>query len=173
MVSLRYLKLIEANLERWALLVFYTMLVVTMSVEVVRREIFAYSSIWGEEVVRYAFIYLAWIGAAAAVRERAHIRIDVLFHYVPARVKSLLYIFGDLVMMVVAVFALYWSFEMVGVAWKFQSVSHGLRVPMVWFLAAVPVGFGIMMFRLLQSLRRDIADLLSGRPVYEGERMFD
>lgn len=172
-MSSRYLKLIEANLERWALLVFYTMLVVTMSVEVLRREVFAYSSIWGEEVVRYAFIYLAWIGAAAAVRERAHIRIDVLFHYVPARVKAVLYIFGDVVMMVVAVFALYWSFEMVSVAWKFQSVSHGLRVPMVWFLAAVPVGFGIMMFRLLQSLRRDVADLLAGRPVFEGERLFD
>lgn len=167
------LQLIERNLERWALLVFYTMLVVTMAIEVLRREVFAYSSIWGEEVVRYSFIYLAWIGAASAVRERAHIRIDVLYHCVPAVVKSLLYILGDLVMMVVAVFALYWSFEMVSVAWKFQSVSHGLRVPMVWFLAAVPVGFGIMMFRLLQSLRRDIADLLAGRPVFEGERLFD
>ncbi len=173
MVSSRYLKLLDANLERWALLVFYTMLVVTMAVEVVRREAFAYSSIWGEEVVRYAFIYLAWIGAASAVRERAHIRIDVVFHYVPARVKSLLYVFGDLVMMVVAVFALYWSFEMVSVAWKFQSVSHGLRVPMVWFLAAVPIGFALMMFRLLQSLRRDVADLISGRPVFEGQKLFD
>jgi TRAP-type C4-dicarboxylate transport system permease small subunit len=38
---------------------------------------FSYSSIWGEEIVRYSFIYLAWIGAASAVRERAHIRIDV------------------------------------------------------------------------------------------------
>ncbi len=169
----RYFKLIERNLERWALLVFYTMLVITMGVEVIRREVFAYSSIWGEEIVRYSFIYLAWIGAAAAVRERAHIRIDVLFHYVPAKVKAVLYIFGDLVMMVVAVFALYYSFEMVGVAWKFQSVSHGLRVPMVWFLAAVPIGFGLMMFRLLQSLRRDLGDLFGGRPVYEGERLFD
>ncbi len=166
-------KLIDRNLERWALLVFYTMLVVTMAVEVLRREIFAYSSIWGEEVVRYSFIYLAWIGAAAAVRERAHIRIDVLFHYVPPRVKALLYILGDLVMMAVAIFALYWSFEMVSVAWKFQSVSHGLRVPMVWFLAAVPVGFGLMMYRLLQSLRRDVADFIAGRPVFEGERLFD
>jgi TRAP-type C4-dicarboxylate transport system permease small subunit len=172
-VTTSYLKLIEANLERWALLVFYTMLVVTMAVEVVRREVFAYSSIWGEEVVRYAFIYLAWIGAASAVRERAHIRIDVLFHYVPARIKASLYILGDLVMMVVAVFALYWSLEMVSVAWKFQSVSHGLRVPMVWFLMAVPVGFGLMMFRLLQSLRRDVADFLSGRPVFEGQKLFD
>ena len=172
-VTSNTLKLIDRNLERWALLVFYTMLVITMAIEVLRREIFAYSSIWGEEVVRYSFIYLAWIGAAAAVRERAHIRIDVLFHYVPPRVKALLYILGDLVMMVVAIFALYWSFEMVSVAWKFQSVSHGLRVPMVWFLAAVPVGFGLMMYRLLQSLRRDVADFIAGRPVFEGERLFD
>ncbi len=170
---MRYLKLLDENLERWALLVFYTMLVVTMSVEVLRREVFAYSSIWGEEVVRYSFIYLAWIGAAAAVRERGHIRIDVLFHWVPTRIKALLYIFGDLMMVVVACFALYWSFEMVSVAWRFQSVSHGLRVPMVWFLAAVPVGFSLMMFRLLQSIRRDVADLVNGRPVFEGERLFD
>ena len=169
----RFLQLLEANMERWALLVFYTMLVVTMAVEVLRREVFAYSSIWGEEIVRYSFIYLAWIGAASAVRERAHIRIDVLFHYVPPRVKSLLYIFGDLVMMVVAVFALYWSLEIVGVAWKYQSVSHGLRVPMVWFLMAVPLGFGLMMFRLLQSLRRDVSDFRANRPVYEGARLFD
>ena len=46
-------------------------------------EVFSYSSVWGEEIVRYSFIYLAWIAAAAAVRERGHIRIDVLFHYVP------------------------------------------------------------------------------------------
>jgi TRAP-type C4-dicarboxylate transport system permease small subunit len=79
---------IDKNIERWALLVFYTMLVATMAIEVLRREIFAYSSIWGEEVVRYSFIYLAWIGAAAAVRERAHIRIDVIFNYIP-RVANL------------------------------------------------------------------------------------
>ena len=92
------LSTLDRNLERWALLIFYMMLVTTMAIEVIRREIFAYSSVWGEEIVRYAFIYLAWIGAAAAVRERAHIRIDVLMHYVGPRTKAALYIFGDLVM---------------------------------------------------------------------------
>lgn len=167
------LKILNRNLERWALLVFYTMLVVTMAVEVVRREVFAYSSIWGEEIVRYSFIYLAWIGAASAVRERAHIRIDVIFNYVAPRVKTLLYILGDLVMLVIAVLAVYWAFETVQVSWKFGSVSHGLRVSMVWFLMAVPIGFALMIFRLLQSLVRDVSDLLAGRPVFEGERLFD
>ncbi len=167
------LALLNKNIERWALLVFYTLLVSTMAVEVIRREVFAYSSIWGEEIVRYAFIYLAWIGAAAAVRERAHIRIDVIFNYISNRTKTLLYIFGDLVMLAVAALALYWSWETVAVSWKFGSVSHGLRVSMVWFLMAVPIGFGLMVFRLLQSLIRDVADLRSGKPVFEGERLFD
>lgn len=165
--------LIDRNAERWALLVFYTMLVVTMAVEVIRREVFAYSSIWGEEMVRYSFIYLAWIGAAAAVRERAHIRIDVIFAYVSPRAKAALYIFGDLVMLAIAALSLLWATEVASVSWKFGSVSHGLRVPMVWFLAAVPIGFGLMVFRLLQSLARDVADLRAGRPVYEGARLFD
>jgi TRAP-type C4-dicarboxylate transport system permease small subunit len=167
------LKTLDENAERWALLVFYTMLVATMAIEVIRREVFAYSSIWGEEIVRYSFIYLAWIGAAAAVKERAHIRIDVIFSYIGPRAKAALYIFGDLVMLGVALLAVFWSLETVAVSWKFGSVSHGLRISMVWFLMAVPIGFSLMIFRLLQSLVRDVRDFRAGRPVYEGARLFD
>ncbi|MEL6690260.1 MAG: TRAP transporter small permease [Pseudomonadota bacterium] len=164
---------IDANAERWLLLVFYVMLVGTMFIEVVRREVFAYSSIWGEEIVRYSFIYLAWIGAAAAVKERGHIRIDVLMHYVPRTVKSLLYIFGDIVMFIIALIAIYWSWESLHVSWKFQSVTDGLRIGRYFFLFAVPFGFAVVVFRLVQSFVRDIADLRAGRPVYEGDKLFD
>jgi TRAP-type C4-dicarboxylate transport system permease small subunit len=167
------LQALDKNAERWALLVFYVMLVVTMAVEVLRREIFSYSSIWGEEIVRYSFIYLAWIGAAAAVKERGHIRIDVIMHYVPPRAKALLYILGDMVMAAVAVIAVYWSWETVMVSAKFGSVSHGLRVSMIWFLLAVPIGFSLMLLRLAQSFLRDLRALRDGTPVYEGDKLFD
>ncbi|MDA7425517.1 TRAP transporter small permease [Thalassococcus lentus] len=170
---MNFLRTLDKNAERWLLLVFYVMLVITMAIEVLRREIFSYSSIWGEEIVRYSFIYLAWIGAAAAVKERAHIRIDVLMHYVGPRVKALLYILGDLVMFGVAIIALYWSLETVHVSAKFGSVTDGLRVSKVWFLMAVPVGFGLMMIRLVQSLIRDFKSLRDGTPVYEGDTLFD
>jgi TRAP-type C4-dicarboxylate transport system permease small subunit len=140
---------------------------------VLRRELFSYSSIWGEEIVRYSFIYLAWIGAAAAVKERAHIRIDVVMHYLSPRPKALLYIFGDLVMFVVAVIALYWSFETVHVSAKFGSVTDGLRISKVWFLMSVPLGFALIVWRLLQSFRRDFRSLKDGTPVYQGDTLFD
>ena len=170
---MHFLRLLDRNAEKWALLVFYSMLVITMAVEVLRREVFSYSSIWGEEIVRYSFIYLAWIGAAAAVKERAHIRIDVPMHYLSPRLKALLYIFGDFVMLAVAIGALVWSFETVMVSWEFGSVSHGLRVSLVWFLMAVPIGFGLMILRLFQSIKRDFRSLRDGTPVYEGDKLFD
>lgn len=167
------LKRIDQNAERWLLLVFYVMLVITMAIEVLRREVFSYSSIWGEEIVRYSFIYLAWVGAAAAVKERAHIRIDVLLHYLGNRPKAVVYIIGDLVMFAVALVALYWSFETVLVSAKFGSVTDGLRISKVWFLSAVPVGFTLMIFRLIQSFLRDFRSLRDGTPVYEGDKLFD
>lgn len=164
---------INQNAERWALLVFYVMLVATMFIEVLRRELLSYSSIWGEEIVRYSFIYLAWIGCAAAVKERGHIRIDVILQYVGRRVKTLIYIFGDFVMLGVAVIALIYSYETAHIAYKFGNVTHGLRIGQVWFLASVPIGFSLVTFRLIQSLIRDIKDLRDGRAVYEGDKLFD
>ena len=167
------LKTLDKNAERWLLLVFYVMLVGTMFIEVVRREVFSYSSIWGEEIVRYSFIYLAWIGAAAAVKERGHIRIDVIMNYIGRRAKAVLYIFGDIVMFGVALIAVYYSFETVHVSWEFGSVTHGLRISQVWFLFAVPFGFSLVVIRLVQSFLRDVHDLRHGNPVYEGDTLFD
>jgi len=169
----RFFEILNRNAERWALLVFYVMLVATMFIEVLRREILSYSSIWGEEIVRYTFIYLAWIGAAAAVKERGHIRIDVILQYLGRRARAVLYMFGDLVMFAVAIVAFYWSLETVLVSARFGSVTHGLRISQVWFLSAVPIGFLLVMLRLAQSFLRDLSDLRHGLPVYEGDRLFD
>lgn len=167
------LKHIDENGERWLLLFFYTTIVITIAMEVLRRFVFSYSSIWGEEVARYAFIYLAWIGATAAVRERAHIRIDVLLHYLPNRGKAFVYLVGDIATFIVAVFALYWSIHPIEVSIKFGSVTHGLGISQAWFLAAVPLGFSMMIFRLVQSMYRDIQSLTRNTPVFEGNKLFD
>ncbi|MBC6405593.1 MAG: TRAP transporter small permease [Rhodospirillales bacterium] len=168
-----YWQRIDANAERWLLLVFYAMIVATIVVEVLRRFVLSYSSIWGEEIARYAFIYLAWVGASAAVKDRAHIRIDVLIHIMPRRGKAALYFFGDLCMLGLACVAIYTSIESILTSMRYGSVTHGLRISLVWFLAAVPLGFTLMVYRLLQSIRRDLGDLKRGREVYEGARLFD
>jgi TRAP-type C4-dicarboxylate transport system permease small subunit len=167
------LRNIDRNGERWLLLVFYSFIVLAIFVEVLRRFVFLYSSVWGEETARYAFIYLVWIGASAAVRERAHIRIDVITHYLPPKGAAFIYLFGDLATAVLACLAIYWSMDPVLVSLKFGNVTDGLRIVRAWFLIAVPLGFSMMMLRLVQSILRDLRDIRSGRPVFTGKKLFD
>ena len=171
--KLTILQQLDKNAERWLLLVFYVLIVMTIGVEVVRRFVLSYSSTWGEEVARYSFIYLAWIGAASAVKERAHIRIDVILSFLSRTGQLIIYILGDIVMLCVAVLALFYSTETFLTALKFEVKTHGLGVNLAWFIAAVPIGFSLVVYRLLQSLKRDISMLRTDEPVYSGERLFD
>jgi len=164
---------IDKNGERYLTLPLYTMVVITIFFEVFRRFALSYSSIWSEEIARYAFIYITWIGAAAAIKERAHIRIDVILPLLPNKWKTIVFIFGDVITLILACIALYWSMEPVLNSIHFGSVTHGLRISQAWFLSAVPLGFLMIVWRLLQSMKRDISDLMAGRPVFEGNKLFD
>lgn len=170
---MEFLRKLDRHGERWLLLILYCFIVYVIFIEVVRRFVLLYSSVWGEETARYAFIYLVWIGAAAAVRERAHIRIDVLMHYLPPRGVALLYLLGDVLTGVLACFAIYWSLDPVLISIKFGNVTDGLRIVRAWFLVAVPLGFSLVMLRLVQSILRDLKNLWAGREVYTGEKLFD
>jgi TRAP-type C4-dicarboxylate transport system permease small subunit len=82
-------------------------------------------------------------------------------------------LFGDLVTAVLACLAIYWSMDPVLVSLKFGNVTDGLRIVRAWFLIAVPLGFSMMMLRLVQSILRDLRDIRDGRPVFTGTKLFD
>lgn len=164
---------IDRDGERWLLLVFYIYIVAVIFIEVLRRFLLDYSSIWGEETARYAFIYLVWIGAAAAVRDRAHIRIDVLLTFLPPRVRTAIFLLGDVLMGVLAAVIFYLSIAPFMASIQYGSVIDGLRVLRAWVLFAIPFGFGLLLIRVVQSLVYDIADLRAGRPPRPSRQLFD
>lgn len=169
----RLLSQIDENGERWLLLALYIYIVLVIFIEVVRRFVLNYSSIWGEETVRYAFIYLVWIAAAAAVRDRAHIRIDVLLTFMPVRVRAMMLLVGDLLMAFFAIVVFYYSMKFFMTALEFSSVIEGLRVNRAWVLFSVPFGFALVLFRVGQSIWRDVDDLRGGREPRAGRRLFE
>lgn len=164
---------IDQNGERYLLLVFYSMVVAVIGVEVFRRFVLSFSSIWGEEIARFGFVYLTWVGASAGVKNRNHIRIDLIYSWIPERHHIWLYILADLATMVFAAIALYYSLVPIVTAITFDNVTDGLRINRTFFLAAVPLGFGMTMFRLAQNTIRDLADYRAGRPIYRGKKLFE
>lgn len=169
----RVLAALDRDAERWAMLVFYTFCCLVIVQEVVRRFVLNFSSAWGEEAARYAFIYLGWIGAAYAVKERAHIRFDIVIGRVGPRTKAVLYILAELATIVFACIALYWSLHTIRQLLQFDGATPVLRVNKAWFEAAVPIAFALVIFRSVQGILRDWRDLKAGRPVYAGKAMFE
>ena len=160
------------NAERILLLILYTYIVFIIGAEVFRRFVLNMSSIWGSESARYMFIYLTWIGASWGVHKRLHIRIDIIHGYVSERTTGLLYIIGDIMMLVFSVTTVYVTIPLIQNSINFNTVSQGLRMNLAFFQMAIPLGMGLLMIRVLQKLSQDIKDVKNGRPVYRGETLF-
>lgn len=167
------LRNLDANGERYLLLIFYTLVVAVIGVEVIRRFVLSFSSIWGEEVARFAFIYLTWIGASAGVKNRSHIRIDLIYGWVPARHHVWLYVFADVATICFAVVAFYYSLVPIITSLQFDSVTDGLRINRSFFLVAVPLGFALTVVRVVQNIVRDVGDHRAGRPLFMGKKLFE
>ena len=168
-----FLSWLNDNVERVLLLWLYSYLVVVIFIEVLRRFVLAHSSLWGEETARFIFIYLVWIAAASAVRGRSHIRLDVVTLFLPVRGQALIYILGDLATGAIACVALYWSMAPVSISLRFGSVTEALQLSQALFLAAVPIGFLLVILRVVQSLVRDVRAFAAGEQPFTGTRLFE
>lgn len=67
-------------------------LIVSVSVNVVGRAVFNNSVPWADELARMLFIWLIFMGAAAAFARYEHIAVDILVRRLPPRAAHMLYL---------------------------------------------------------------------------------
>ncbi|HHV58230.1 MAG TPA: TRAP transporter small permease [Firmicutes bacterium] len=73
------------------------LLVVLVALQVVFRFI-GFAAPWTEEMARFAFVYITFLGAVLALKERSHIVIDVLVDRLPSTVRRTMgIVFGAVV----------------------------------------------------------------------------
>ena len=170
---MRFLELIDSYADKLLALWFYLFIVFVIFLEVFRRFVIEFSSLWGEETARYAFIYMAWIGASIAVKERLHIRIGLIVDRFSNKVRNLFNIFYGILGIFLATVAIKYSIEPVLTSIKYQSVTDGLRIVQAWFLASVPFVFLLILLRLGQILIEDTKKLLKDSPPEMPKKLFD
>ena len=169
---MKIIKQIDNNLEQWMLITFYLMVFVTILMEVIQRFGLGLSTSWGEEVARYSFIYLIWISAAFCVKSRIHLKIDIILTFLPNRGKSAVYLFGEIVTLIIVVLCIYYSTHPVLQSIKYESITDGLGLVKAFFLFAVPFGFSIMLIRIIQNIKKDVFNIAHNNPPYEGTSIF-
>ena len=151
-MSLDMLKrVIDGRWIRLFIAMSYAYLCIIIMTEVVRRYVFGDSSAWGEMTARYAFVYMTYIAAAEAVRQKKHIRVDLLERLAPPGIVKLFKIYSDLLITALALIVIYFSISLISIQIEVGIVMTAADVNMAFAQAALPLGWALILIRLVQG----------------------
>lgn len=129
--------------------------------QVVMRYVFQSSLSWSEELGRYLFIWLTWLGTGYAVRQKRHLRIEMLADLFPERGKLLLDILAMSIWCGFTIFLVLKGSTITSMVWRRGQHTAALEIPMAFAYASVPIGASLMCLRLLDEIRKNVAKFIS------------
>jgi TRAP-type C4-dicarboxylate transport system permease small subunit len=131
-------------------------------VQVVMRYVMQSSLSWSEELARYLFVWLVYLGISYGAKIMKHIKIDAALGLFPAKIRPHIVILGELIFLGFSLFICYSSYGLVRKQIMIGQTSPAMQMPM-WILYAAPmVGFGLVAFREAQALARRFSLLRQG-----------
>jgi TRAP-type C4-dicarboxylate transport system permease small subunit len=149
----------------WVVAVLFAATIVVVSAQVVWRYVFNDSLVWTEELSRYLFTWMIFLGAALAVKEATHIRVSLLVDRLPPKLAGHL-----TAARLVLVAALFGFLAVVGFQWVRMNAdtrTPALGLPLNYVLyASLPVA---SVFGVYFAVRRAV-DRFRGRDLQEDSR---
>jgi TRAP-type C4-dicarboxylate transport system permease small subunit len=148
-----------ARAERWALVAMVAVLVLLPLLQIVLRVVGMGGIPWGHELIRLLVMWLGFVGASLATRERRHICLDLLDRFLSPRGKAGF----NLAVEAIAIALLGWlarvALAFIGMV---DSRSAILSIPDRLVYAIIPISLGIMAFRFVVLASEEIRGLRSG-----------
>lgn len=119
---------------------------------------------WGEiewmlEASEYALFYLTFVGAPWALREGAHVRVDVLLSQISPKAVRRFEIAADILGLTAAAVLLIWGVKVVVASHAANSmVSKVMVFREWWMLAIIPVSAALLCVEFVRRMMRALRD---------------
>lgn len=118
---------------------------------IIGRYFFAVSIPWAEEIMLFLMVGCVFTGCCAVAWDGRQIRMDVVVSMLPAKVRDLLNLLSELVLIGTAVCVTYFAWPVVSQLAAFDERSQAANFPLVIPQAMVPIGYTLM--ALLVAIR--------------------
>lgn len=157
MVVLRW---IDEHIEEAFLVIFSVIMVVVIALQVFMRYVMDASLTWSEELARYCFIWLVYLGISYGVKKQRHIKVDVMLLLLSNKGKIILNIIANLLFLYFAFFVVQYGYDIADKLLGWGQRSPALQIPMGFIYMATPVGMGLTIIRLIQQLIKQVKSLI-------------
>ncbi|MDH5601077.1 MAG: TRAP transporter small permease [Gammaproteobacteria bacterium] len=134
--------------ETFFLLFFLLTAILLASAQILLRNFFDSGISWADSALRILVLWIGMIGAMFASRNKKHIRIDVLSHYLPYKLRDNIWRFTEIITAFVCGLAAYFSIEFIKYEYEDGMIAFA-NVP-VWVCETIiPIAFTVMALRYL------------------------
>jgi TRAP-type C4-dicarboxylate transport system permease small subunit len=143
------------RLAEFTLVTMLCLMVIMVFGNVVLRYGFNDGIISSEELSRYLFIWITFLGAIVTMRDNAHLGLDSLVRRLSLRGKKLAYANSNILMLGCCALMFYGTFKQHGI--NASTRSPVLEVPMIWIYGVgylTSVAMGLMIAAKLVALAR-------------------
>ena len=149
---MKVVRWLDEHLELYICIALMSAMTVILFVQVVMRYVLQSSLSWSEELARYLFVWLIYLGISYGAKIMKHIKIDAALGIFPGKIRPWIVILGDLIFLGFALYICYSSYGLVKKQIMIGQVSPAMQMPM-WILYSAPmVGFALTAFREVQTL---------------------
>jgi TRAP-type C4-dicarboxylate transport system permease small subunit len=145
----RVLKFITTRIEDIICIFFFALMNVSLLLQVSTR-LMGFPLSWTEEVSRFSYIWITFIGMAFAKKLDLNIRITFIVEPLGKTAKKILQVLLELLEFAAHAFLLYWSIQFC----KFSKVNlmPTLEWTMLIVYLSIPIGIGLTMIRSIQGM---------------------
>lgn len=140
-----------------------------MFAEVVRRYFFGMQYAWSEELIRFLAMWIAFLGGAAAYREKSLVCFDLISGKMKGKVKFALEMLCNTFVLIFLILIFYLGIQNVFSPSTYKQVAIGLKVSMSFPYAAIPVGTGLMILFTLNNYFDIIGRRLKKESIEKGD----
>ena len=163
----KLLKWLDDNIELYICVFLMSFMTLLVFVQVVMRYVFNNSLSWSEELARYTFIWLIYIGISYGCKLRKHIKIDAALYLFPKKARPYVVLLGDILFIAFAVYITYTGFFYSMEQIRFDMRSAALKIPYQYIYMSTVVGFGLATIREIQTIIYRVKCLKNGEE-YDG-----
>ena len=114
------------------------------------------AAVWTEELSRYIFIWISYLALSVAIKKRSSIRVDMLYDHLPPRLQQISWIVVEVLFFILTATIAYYGWGQIERLQEYPQHTTALRIPFLIPYLILPFGFGLMCFRLLQSLYKQV-----------------
>ena len=149
------------RLEEYMLAYTLLLCVGIIFLQVIMRYVFNNSLSWSEEVCKYLFVWMIWLGTSLSAREHGHIAIDLLKDKARGSGKYYMNIAVNTIWLMMCLFLLFNGITVVeGLVLRNRTAS-ALPWVKVWVVyLAIPVSQGVLSIRIMLDILRDVQHLI-------------